>query len=113
MTMTTELTAVCDICYMTITPREGVFWVDLATLPDPDDEVAPNAAWRVSHIACYDDEYISMYSLDLEQVVDPVRFLGWIAHLSEKNWFDRTNWRSLLRRVSESRRFSPAYVEWR
>lgn len=98
----TELTAICDICYSRITPAEGALWVDMHTVPHPEDEDAPFAPWRVSHLGCYDAEYVSMYSLDLEQVVDPVRFLGWIAHLSEKTWFDRTDWVSFLRRTSES-----------
>lgn len=99
----TELIAVCDICHSRIIPADGALWVDMRALPHPEDEVAPFAPWRVSHIGCYDAEQVSMYSLDLEQIVDPVRFLGWIVHLSEKTWFDRTDWRAFLRRTSESR----------
>lgn len=99
----TVLVAVCDICCCRVVPREGVLWVDLAALPHPEDERAPFASWRVSHVDCYDDEYVSMYSLDLEQVVDPARFLGWVVHLSEKSWFERTDWRSFVRRMSETR----------
>lgn len=110
----TEMNATCETCHTTVNPREGVLWVDLADLPDPDDHVSPLASWKVTHVSCYPADAMA-YSLDLEQVMDPFRFLGWCAHLSEKTWLSRTNWRSFLRRVSEQRRFGaptvPLYAE--
>lgn len=94
----------CDVCHAGITePRDGMLWIDMGTIPPVDDERTPFASWRVSHIECIgDDDFVGvMYSIDLNQAVDPRRFMHWVAHLWGKPWLPRTNWESFLRQISE------------
>lgn len=96
--------AKCDVCQSIIEdPREGLLWIDLGALPHPGDEWTPHASWRISHTECIDHDGLagSMFSLDLDQIVDPHRFLHWIAHLWRKTWLPRTNWESFLRQAGQ------------
>jgi hypothetical protein len=56
--------------------------------------------WRSAHDKCRDDRDQGCYEIDVPRIATWSALCRWTAHLMEKNWFDLSDWDSLLREVS-------------
>jgi hypothetical protein len=57
--------------------------------------------WQVLHRRCDPNVEGDDYWIDVERLRTPAQLLRWAAHLSEKEWLDRTTWPDVLRAVAK------------
>jgi hypothetical protein len=66
--------------------------------PRPGDiRLIEPAKWRVAHKNCTTDD-ANFYWFTLARIDPPAKALGWTWHLSEKPWFDGTDWFDVMER---------------
>ena len=64
---------------------------EIMEMPEP-------AKWRALHHACVDEvDAGHEYGFDVARARKVEHVLGWTLHLSEKDWFEYTDWTEFVR----------------